>query len=489
MLFQGQELGSTRPFVYFADHDAELARRSRPGRREFLSQFPSLADAGDPAAHRPIRAAEETFARLQARLERARASAARAVAPAPRSAARCGATTRSFAQQDARIACTARCWAPRSLLVAHRRRDATIGCCWSTTAPICLSAPAPEPLLAPPAGTRWRAALVQRGRALRRSRHAAGRDRRSGWRLPGDVPRWCMTPGSRERSSPLPRAGAAVRAARRAGARRLAARRRADAALIAQGVADHQRPRRLRLRHAAGMPTRRYHGLLVAVAARAARAHADVEPPGRDAAPRRRHGHAAVGDRSGAVGGAPDRCCRPRWCCSSWRTAARAGASSAGDLTLEKSLLSRTARTPCCIRYRLMRGARAGAAGAGAAVDMRPHDSAGRRRRRELPDRRGRRRRSRSRRRDPALPPLRLRVEGGAAAIAARRTATSSCAIGRAGARLRLARRRCGRRGRSAVTLEPGAEIRLVASTEAGSRSRRCPRRRRTRSTTSAGCV
>ena len=44
MLFQGQEFGSTRPFVYFADHDAELARAVAKGRREFLAQFPSLAD-------------------------------------------------------------------------------------------------------------------------------------------------------------------------------------------------------------------------------------------------------------------------------------------------------------------------------------------------------------------------------------------------------------------------------------------------------------
>ena len=36
--------------------------------------------------------------------------------------------------------------------------------------------PAPEPLLAPPAGQAWRRALVERGPALRRLRHAAARD-------------------------------------------------------------------------------------------------------------------------------------------------------------------------------------------------------------------------------------------------------------------------------------------------------------------------
>jgi maltooligosyltrehalose trehalohydrolase len=49
LLFQGQELGSTRPFYYFADHaDPTLARQVREGRSGFLAQFPNLA--GDNAA-------------------------------------------------------------------------------------------------------------------------------------------------------------------------------------------------------------------------------------------------------------------------------------------------------------------------------------------------------------------------------------------------------------------------------------------------------
>ena len=44
MLFQGQEFGSSRPFVYFADHHGELGDAVTAGRLEFLSQFPGLAD-------------------------------------------------------------------------------------------------------------------------------------------------------------------------------------------------------------------------------------------------------------------------------------------------------------------------------------------------------------------------------------------------------------------------------------------------------------
>jgi len=43
MLFQGQEFGSSKPFLYFADHKADLAPAVAEGRREFLAQFPSIA--------------------------------------------------------------------------------------------------------------------------------------------------------------------------------------------------------------------------------------------------------------------------------------------------------------------------------------------------------------------------------------------------------------------------------------------------------------
>jgi maltooligosyltrehalose trehalohydrolase len=56
MLFQGQEFAASAPFLYFADHKADVAGLVRKGRRKFLQQFPSLADPAwngrlpDPAA-------------------------------------------------------------------------------------------------------------------------------------------------------------------------------------------------------------------------------------------------------------------------------------------------------------------------------------------------------------------------------------------------------------------------------------------------------
>jgi maltooligosyltrehalose trehalohydrolase len=46
LLFQGQEFAASAPWVYFADHSGDLTAKVRAGRREFLSQFPSIARAG-----------------------------------------------------------------------------------------------------------------------------------------------------------------------------------------------------------------------------------------------------------------------------------------------------------------------------------------------------------------------------------------------------------------------------------------------------------
>ena len=43
MLFQGQEFGASTPFLYFADHNPDLARAVEKGRVEFMSQFQSVA--------------------------------------------------------------------------------------------------------------------------------------------------------------------------------------------------------------------------------------------------------------------------------------------------------------------------------------------------------------------------------------------------------------------------------------------------------------
>jgi maltooligosyltrehalose trehalohydrolase len=46
MLFQGQEFAASSPFFYFADHNPELVPLVHEGRRKFLAQFRSVAVAG-----------------------------------------------------------------------------------------------------------------------------------------------------------------------------------------------------------------------------------------------------------------------------------------------------------------------------------------------------------------------------------------------------------------------------------------------------------
>jgi maltooligosyltrehalose trehalohydrolase len=62
MLFQGQEFASSSPFYYFADHTAELAEQIRLGRGHELSQFPSLATPQMQAVL-PVPTDEQTFTR------------------------------------------------------------------------------------------------------------------------------------------------------------------------------------------------------------------------------------------------------------------------------------------------------------------------------------------------------------------------------------------------------------------------------------------
>ena len=53
MLFQGQEMWASSPFLYFADHNPKLASAVQKGRGEFVRQFPSLASDAMQAALAP----------------------------------------------------------------------------------------------------------------------------------------------------------------------------------------------------------------------------------------------------------------------------------------------------------------------------------------------------------------------------------------------------------------------------------------------------
>jgi maltooligosyltrehalose trehalohydrolase len=62
LLFQGQEFAASAPFRFFADHRPQLSRKVAAGRREFLSQFPSIATS-EVQRQLPDPGATETFRR------------------------------------------------------------------------------------------------------------------------------------------------------------------------------------------------------------------------------------------------------------------------------------------------------------------------------------------------------------------------------------------------------------------------------------------
>ncbi len=64
LLFQGQEHGAAEPFLYFADHQGELAEKVRRGRLAFLAQFASLRDP-ELRAGLPDPCSPDTFARCK----------------------------------------------------------------------------------------------------------------------------------------------------------------------------------------------------------------------------------------------------------------------------------------------------------------------------------------------------------------------------------------------------------------------------------------
>lgn len=151
MLFMGQEFGATAPFHYFADHEPELAGKVRRGRAEFLAQFRSIATR-ETRTRLPDPAAPETFERCK--LDHAERDSHREVYELHRDLLRLRRADPVFNAQEPR-ALDGAVLGPEAfvlryfgvedddrLLVVNFGSDLNLN-------------PAPEPLLAPPAGKVW----------------------------------------------------------------------------------------------------------------------------------------------------------------------------------------------------------------------------------------------------------------------------------------------------------------------------------------------
>ena len=268
---RGRSFAASAPFLYFADHKAELREPILRWAAEFLSQFPSLSDPA--AALRPPPPTTSDVRTVQARSSSERATRTAMVHAASRPS-RCAATIRSSARRSAPPSTARSSVRTRSccaIRAARRRspadRQPRVRSRRSAVA---------EPLLAPPTGAAGTVQWSSEVAGLRRQRHAADPP---AFRLhvPGECCRAPLRSGrtttddeeadgshhDRHRPLPSPRTG----------------RRRRSAA--APRVAGHERSRRLRVGHGRGRrdaplsrPARRR-------AAGAAGPTRDAEPPAR----------------------------------------------------------------------------------------------------------------------------------------------------------------------------------------------------------------
>jgi maltooligosyltrehalose trehalohydrolase len=151
MLFMGQEFAASQPFAFFADHEPQLAGKVHAGRREFLSQFTTYAT---PSAQRkvPDPAAESTF--LAAKLDLAEREEHAPVYALHVDLLR-------LRREDAVLAAQARELIDGAVLSTHAFVLRWFGGAHGDRLLIVNLGneqdlrPAPEPLLAPPAHSRW----------------------------------------------------------------------------------------------------------------------------------------------------------------------------------------------------------------------------------------------------------------------------------------------------------------------------------------------
>jgi maltooligosyltrehalose trehalohydrolase len=152
MLFQGQEFASLAPFFYFADHKPELARKVAAGRLEFLRQFPSL-DRDDLDRQVSAPHSEEAFRRCKLGPTEA-GRHAQAVA-LHRDLLRLRRQDHTFRLQRPRGVDGA-VLGPEALVLRYFGETPADDRLLLVNLGLDLGGSRPEPLLAPPAGLRWR---------------------------------------------------------------------------------------------------------------------------------------------------------------------------------------------------------------------------------------------------------------------------------------------------------------------------------------------
>ena len=154
LLFQGQEFAASAPFVYFACHGDDLDRLVRAGRTDFMRQFPNVG-GGEGSALLAPPADRASFEKCKLDHAQRNLGMHAQVLALHRDLLRLRRDDPVFAAQDATRLHGA-VLGPEALVLRWLSEDGDdrlVVMNLGTTLPL---TPAPEPLLAPPAGTRWR---------------------------------------------------------------------------------------------------------------------------------------------------------------------------------------------------------------------------------------------------------------------------------------------------------------------------------------------
>jgi maltooligosyltrehalose trehalohydrolase len=151
MLFQGQEFGASAPFLFFADHEPELASMVHRGRREFLAQFPS---AGSDVVQQQMAAPSDEATFLRSKLDPAERAEHHKTLALHRDLIRLSRQDPAFAAQDSTRLHGA-VLSDNAFVLRFLEQHGGDRLLLVNLGPGFRLQPAPEPLLAPPAGMRW----------------------------------------------------------------------------------------------------------------------------------------------------------------------------------------------------------------------------------------------------------------------------------------------------------------------------------------------
>jgi maltooligosyltrehalose trehalohydrolase len=164
MLYQGQEFAASAPFLYFADHNPELAAAVEKGRRQFMQQFPSIDIEKLPKPHDPA-----TFALCK--LDHSEREKHAEVVQLHRDLIRLRRDL-DFATVDGATL------SDRAFVLRYSDSHLLL----INLGPRLELDVAPEPLLAPPIGSRWQVAWSSEPLA-----EPIEADADPSWRIPGEV--------------------------------------------------------------------------------------------------------------------------------------------------------------------------------------------------------------------------------------------------------------------------------------------------------------